>query len=287
MQVKVAITFDFELGWGAIENGVWRVRESRGVYDNLRAIIPKILRLLTEYEIPITWATVAGMIDPNVRDNLEHLPGQIRETTMDSLKHGRESTFDARDLIDLVLATRYQKLASHSYSHVRFTHPGVNEHFIKSEMALCADVWKQKGQDVDTFVFPQNQEGFYGVLSNHGIVKARGAEKTSQPRSLIGRVWDNLSRPPPVSYSKMKNGVELQTGSLLYKASPGMEVRLPLLDWQLSRGLSSASATGGTFHIYNHPFNLSESERMYNAYKKMLIRLVGKRDRGELEFLIF
>ena len=38
---KLTISLDFELGWRAVETGLWEKRETQGVYDNMRPAISR------------------------------------------------------------------------------------------------------------------------------------------------------------------------------------------------------------------------------------------------------
>ena len=33
---KVTVSLDFEIGWGAVETGLWKPRQAKGVYTDLR-----------------------------------------------------------------------------------------------------------------------------------------------------------------------------------------------------------------------------------------------------------
>lgn len=280
------ITLDFELGWGAIENGLWEYRENSGVYDNLRSVMPQLLDLLVELEIPVTWATVGGMVDKTVYKNLDHLPMPIREVTKNTLKKARASSFDGRDLVELVERTPGQRIASHSYSHVRFSYPGVTSSFIESEMENCSRLWKEQGNIMDTFVFPQNHEGYFDVLHRHGIHKVRGAE-ISRQRNILKKVWTNALKPPPLSSDSIHNGLKVSTGSIFFKTPPKQWYRLGLLELQIRRGLQLAINRHGMFHIYLHPFNLAESKDLLSSFIDLLKYLSKKRDYGLLDIIPF
>ena len=95
---KVIFSFDFEIGWGDVTNGIWLKRQNEGVYKKLRAVLPKMLDIMDSHEIPAIWATVGAMIDrPQDRD-FSHLTTFQRNIIDESLLCGRPETFDGRDL---------------------------------------------------------------------------------------------------------------------------------------------------------------------------------------------
>ena len=119
------LSFDFELGWGCTERGLWVEREKTGVYDEMRVVLPKFLAALDEMEFPATWAVVGAMIhDPSKRD-FTHLPDAAKRIVEHFNSSSNRTTNDGRDLMDFLLNTRIQhRIACHSYSHVRFNFDG-------------------------------------------------------------------------------------------------------------------------------------------------------------------
>lgn len=280
MTGSFVLTFDLELGWGALENGLWRAREHQGVYQQLRLTFPRLLSALRELEIPATWAAVGGMLDRRAEDSLDHLPSPLRELTWRALSEGKESTFDGRVLAEMVQAEALQRLASHSYSHVRFSYPGLSEEMVTADLALATSAFKRIGQTIDTFVFPQNHEGYYASLRRSGIIKARGDEYQSKVPNRMGRAWHNTVMPPPLSSACQRDGVLLESGSLFFNARTSG--RLALLRIQVLRGLSVARRKAGTLHVYTHPFNLAESPKVFESFCDLLRLVVKERDRGHL-----
>lgn len=286
-RARLVFTFDFELGWGAIENGLWARRERAGVYRRLRPLLVRLLAHLRALEIPATWATVAGMLDPEAGDKLDHLPGPLKALTLKALEEARAGTFDGRDLAELVVDTPGQKMASHGFSHVRFQYPGVSERTVEAELQACGAVWSRHGLQVRTFVFPQNQEGYYSLLFRFGMTKARGSQDRGRKPGRVRRVWRNVVGTPPLSEAYTRDGVSLETGSLLYKVAPDQEWRLPLLEARMRRGVRAAERSGGVLHVYTHPFNLAASERLFESYTRMLEAAARLRDGGRGEILVF
>ena len=169
---------------------------------------------------------------------------------------------------------------------MRFSYPEVGAETIDTEMKLCQEVWGERGWTIDTFVFPQNHEGFFDVIAKHGIVKARGAEHESQ-RSLPARLWSNIVSAPPLSSKTCREGIDVETGSLFYKASAEQGFRLSLIDIQMRRGVRRSQRSDGVFHVYLHPFNLAEFEPLFESFRQMLESIAVQRDRGHLEIVVF
>lgn len=284
---KLVITFDFELGWGALENGRWREREKAGVYEGLRQVLPQLVRELVRLNVPATWAVVGGMMDPEVADKLEHLPIELRRVTARALKDANRSTFYGSDLVSMVEGKTGQYFAHHSYSHVRFSFPGLDSRFVEAEMERSADIWAvRKWPASTTFVYPQNHEGYQSALFAAGIRKVRGSE-LAQNRTLLQKVMRNTVRVPQLSEVSFSGGVESHTGSLFFKVPPNSSVRLAMLKQQARRLLNRAVLKQGTAHVYLHPFNLAESEELFEAFL-VFLRLADRlRAQKKLEIVPF
>ena len=227
------------------------------------------------------------MLDPNAIKRMDHLPIELQNKTLMALESSKSTTFNGRDLFDLIQGTPLQSFASHGYSHMRFSYPGVTSEVVDRELKLCSNIWSDNDLSTEVFIFPQNHEGFFDQLHHNGIKKVRGAEYGNTNRSLVKRVVSKVIMPPPLSKDSKINNVELSTGSLFYNAPLGSKAYAYLLNLQFSRGLKQACRQGGVFHLYNHPFNLSESPDLFSSYCNMLKNIARKRDSGKLEIISF
>jgi len=282
---KISLSFDFELGWGALESGEWKSRELKGVYTKLRPTIKELLSIFRETEISATWATVAGMIDKNSLDHLDHLPDSLRDITYYFLSNSKSSSFYGLDVFDMVAVDNLHSIASHSYSHLRFSYPGVTNKIVDTDLKLSNSIFMNNDISVDTFVFPQNIEGYYDELKINGIFKARGDEYCNRNPNKLRRIYMNTVLQPPLSQNDIVKGVFRKSGSLFYSSTSRFRVKL--IEMQAMRGVNNACSSSGEFHIYLHPFNLSESDYLFSSFKSFLYYVARLRDSGKLEIVKF
>ena len=119
----LVISLDFELFWGVADS-----RSIAGYRNNIEGeweAIPKMLDLFRQYEIRATWATVGMLmcsdysqwreIRPSVLPGYERT--QCSTYLLGSAVQENPKLFFARPLVEQILETPGQEIASHSYSH--------------------------------------------------------------------------------------------------------------------------------------------------------------------------
>lgn len=280
---RVILSFDFEIGWGDITNPNWARREANGVYDRLRHVLPEILGEMDRLEIPATFATVGAMFDNPSRRSLDHLPPGASEVVCDVLKGAKASSFDGRDLFERVLgASAGHSIASHSYSHVPFTHEGVDAAFVREDLRQFKRVLGSYGLSTDRFVFPENREGYHSTLVEEGFRQIRVAAKNRFANRFLYLATIAIVPPPMVEEIAGPQGCVRHHGSMLFNDA-GRRSRIPLLMRRVELGISRLRKDGGAFHIWSHPFNFAESDALKASFITMLKRLAAERDAGHLE----
>jgi len=279
---KVILSFDFEIGWGDITNGIWRHREYSGVYKRLRTILPEILQIMDDYDIRTTWATVGAMIEkPELRD-FSHLTNAQRIVIEKSINDAESHTFNGIDLFEAVLKTKTNhQIVSHSYSHIPFDYEGMNGEIAREEFRRFNNVLAKFDLSTNKHVFPENIEKFYAELHEAGVEKVR----VSADNFFSNRILYLLSLaviPPPSSKELFNNtGVIRHYGSMLFHDA-GNANRIPLLERRVKLGLNNVINKNYNLHIWAHPFNFAESEKLLLSFKKLIKHIAGLRDEGKL-----
>ncbi len=279
------LSFDFEIGWGDITNGIWRTRERRGTFENLRTVLPQLLGELDTMELPATWATVGAMIqDPTVR-TLDHLPKMAYKAVTQSLENSKSSSFDGRDLFECLLAHTAvgHEIACHSYSHVPFDYEGVDDQFVDKELELAKDAYGKYGLTTNMFVFPENAEAYYETLNDHGFTKARTKANTDMSRRLHYLAGTLVKPPPFTKIITTESGLQLESGSMLFNMGVGKAYRMPFVMNRAMNGLNAlVRSKGECLHVWAHPFNFAESKLLYSTYIRFLKKVAEARDRGDI-----
>ena len=286
---KIVLTFDFELGWGCLENGLWKIREKKGIYKRMSYVLDTLLTQMEVMEIPATWATVGGMLQ-NISDmDLDYLPDNYKDMVFSALRSADKQTFNGHTLFEKICNSKVKHvIACHSHTHIRFNHEHINENTIRSDLKQFFSVIPDTIQRPDRFVFPQNIEAFYDILEEAGFKKVRGNELNDYNGSRMSYLLSTLTRPPPMSQSiKVGDNLFRETGSMFFNTGYNRLYRLPFLLLRARRGLSDVVKTGGTFHLWCHPFNFSESPRLLDSFIYILKSAARIRDAGYLEITTF
>jgi len=279
---KVILSFDFEIGWGDITNGVWKRREANGVYKKLRHVLPEMLKTMDNCNFSATWATVGAMIErPEGRD-FSHLSEKQRLVVEAGLREGQVDTFNGRDLFELVLACKTnQEIACHSFSHIPFDYDGVDGIFVKQEMRRFNEILARYELSTNKFVFPENTEAFYAELLETGYDKVRvPANNFFKSRYLY--LLSLAVIPPPTSKEELdETGMTRHFGSMLFNDA-GDSRRIPLLERRVSLGLRNVVQKNHDLHIWAHPFNFAESDGLLKSFKSTIEKIASLRDAGKL-----
>lgn len=277
----VVFSFDFELGWGSVENGLWVRRQAEGVFKKMRVLIPLLLKELDHFEVPVTWALVGGLFTGQNQHQFDHLPSSIKDKLGNSVKSAESDTFDGRDLISILARTRVKHhFACHTYSHVRFNYPKITSSCVNSDL----DIFEQLVPDfIDLstcFVFPQNVEGFYSEVSKYGYKVFRGSELKLMPDNRINYFFKNVFGLPPKSIYSKNNELVCMNGSIFFNTGYKKKYRMPFLKARLNRGLKDIIENGGILHVWCHPFNFVESDGLYELFISFLEEVFKLREKG-------
>ena len=278
----LVISFDVELAWGAIESDRWMPRQASGVYECTRDATRQFLDALATHEIEATFAIVGGMLETPGKWVLDHLPEQARDKTWRALRDGNLSSFHGRDLFEMIVQSRIRHpIASHSYSHTRFGHPGVTPEFVREDLRKYWEIMPPEANTVPILVFPRNDEGFYVEVREGGFRAVRGRDPDSRGRYHWQRKLMSVFGTPPLSeITNLGGGLMRNTGSMSFIS--GRRRRLALVERQAKLGLDNAVQRGGTFHVWSHPFNFAETPGLVQAFIRFLQRAAMLRDQNQL-----
>lgn len=280
----LVISFDTELGWGAIENGLWRRREAAGVYEKTRQALGLLLKRMDSLEIPATWAIVGGLLEKPGTYDLEHLPLPARRAAERVLSEAREDTFYGPDVVETIKGARVaHEIGCHTYSHTRFTYPAADETFAREELTCFTRVFSAEGLGIaKSLIFPRDEERFPEQVAEAGMKVYRGKSPTPGG-ARAARLLHAATRPPRLSeISEPRPGLTRTTASVFFNSRRRRPHRLPFVLLQALRGLRLAAATGGTLHVYNHPFNFAEAPGLLGAYGVFLREATRMREAGSL-----
>lgn len=269
---KFVISLDFELHWGVFDT------YGENYHENIlgaREAIPKILALFEKYDINATWATVGLLFNESDKDYRKYKPAASPSYEDESLNAfdiviGKSEDEDrlhfGHSLIQLILDTPNQELASHSYSHYYCQANGQTakefDSDIQSAVAIAEDKFKVH---LKSFVFPKNQVNreYLDILKKNSFSIYREASPRMFKWNFAERCYRLLN-----SFFKLSKG----TGNTVVeldgiKAVNGdrflRPYKFPVLNYLMLRRIkdemSFAAKNRSVYHLWWHPHNFGKN----------------------------
>jgi peptidoglycan/xylan/chitin deacetylase (PgdA/CDA1 family) len=287
------ISLDFELFWGVtdIATIAGYGRHVEGEWD----AIPGMLALFRRYKVHATWATVGMAMCRDYREWNDIRPSLLpryRNARASNYRYGHLARdyprlFFARALVDRILDTPGQELASHTYSHFFCDEEGATPEQFAADMDCAALIGKQAGVKLHSLVLPRNQvRGDYlDVLPAAGIKVFRGnpdhwlyRSGHSVPGGLAGRAarladaWVPLTRIRTRA-RRMGNGLVDVPASLFLRPWCNRLAHVePVRIRRLCSAMTRAARSNDVFHLWWHPHNFGINRQENLAMLETVLR---------------
>jgi peptidoglycan/xylan/chitin deacetylase (PgdA/CDA1 family) len=182
----VVLSADFEMAWAFRYS---RQQAHHAVEMGLleRQQMPDILRLLDQYQIPCTWATVGHlMLEACARTNGSCHGDMMRPgyfvnrnwqfVSGDWYQHDpgtsvqEDPAWYAPDLVDRILQSPVRhEIGCHTFSHIDFTSRHCPAKLAEAELLKCQQLATERGIVLRSMVFPGGTEGNREALSRLGF----------------------------------------------------------------------------------------------------------------------
>jgi hypothetical protein len=294
---RFTVCFDFELAWGRFDK-VFDEDYLTQVSLTRKGIVPSLLAILKRHGIPATWAVVGHLMlreCDGVHSVLEpYRPGHFpdwfsRDAGGDD---DGSSVWMCRDVVQQIAAcSTPQELASHSFSHVDFSHPALSHKRAMQELELTRDLIAELGQEMKTHVFPRGRQGHLDVLKNAGVQVYR---TLPQPSSGFGSGLSQFAReafaltPPIVIPERDEMGMLKADGGMLFNRRGHYRSAIPM-SRRVSRaikGINRAISDSEIFILWSHPVDFAASPKaMMSAFDAICAHAARMRDAKKLEII--
>ncbi|MEN3294753.1 MAG: hypothetical protein V7642_4006 [Burkholderiales bacterium] len=273
---KFVISLDFELFWGVSDTQTV-AGYGQKVLGEWQAI-PRMLALFRRHGVRVTWATVGMLMCRDYKQWRDLrpavLPGYSRVNLSPYFKDTlvRENTrlFFARPLVEQILTTKGQELATHTYSHFYCNEAGAAPDQFAADLECAKTIAADMGAHLRSVVLPRNQidEKFLAVLPQAGIEVYRGNAEhwlykngDAVAGGIAGRVARFADACIPLSGKRTvreqhsRGLVNVPASLFLYPWSAKHRALIPMRLRRLKQGMTVAAQTGGAFHVWWHPHN--------------------------------
>jgi peptidoglycan/xylan/chitin deacetylase (PgdA/CDA1 family) len=175
------ISADFEMAWA------WRYTKTgsdhikKGQIE--RANFPKIIKVLEEYNIPITFAIVGHLFlnkcqkgDHDWMQRISHFNNHWKFTHGDWYDKDPYSDYKkapewyAPDLIQMIIDSKVNhEIGSHTFSHIDFSDKNCPKQVAEDEIKACIEAIKPYNRYIESIVFPGGTWGNIDVLKQYNL----------------------------------------------------------------------------------------------------------------------
>lgn len=277
-----SISLDFELHWGCLENKPRIDDAAKEYFFNTRKAIPSMLSVFEQYELHVTWAIVGMLFRKNATEWHQNKPDLIPTFKNSDIsaydwidKNGFFEEVDpfhfAPELIQLIKATPYQEIGTHTYAHYFCLEDGQTKEQFRADLEMAALLAEQIDLSIKSLVFPRNQfnENYVAVCREMGITSIRTnpniwywkpADKAGLLTKLFrtGDAYCNMQSAPMVFLEDIDTStfpIRLPATRLYRPWSPKYTFQNKFKLKRIINEMTCAAQKGGYYHLWWHPHN--------------------------------
>ena len=290
---KFVISLDFELFWGVSDTQTV-AGYGQNVLGEWQAI-PRLLALFSRHGVSVTWATVGMLmcrdykqwrdVRPAVLPGYSHV--NMSPYFKDTLVKENARLFFARPLVEQILATKGQELATHTYSHFYCNEAGATPGQFIADLECARTIAAGMGVNLRSIVLPRNQinEQCLSVLPQAGIRVYRGnaghwlyKNGDAVAGGIAGRVARFADACIPLSGQRTvreqhsRGLVNVPASLFLYPWSARQRALLAMRLHRLKQAMTTAARTGSIFHLWWHPHNFGVNLEQNLATLEVVLR---------------
>ncbi len=276
------ISLDFELLWGVMDS---RGTEYHSQIKEVHKVIPQLLTLFKKHKIACTWATVGALFADSCEELTEKKPVTIPNYLNDALNpyscwdqvmENDPKLILAPDMVEQILETPNQELASHTFSHYYCLEAGQSLSEFEADLQAMNEISKGYNLQMKSLVFPRNQfkPSYLKACFNAGLKAYRGnpdhwayRASNGEKQTPLKRIFRLIDAYIPLSGSqRQKIKRHTESGMINIPASLFLRPwsnRLSFIEfirlWRIKWSMKQAAKKGGVFHLWWHPHNFSEN----------------------------
>lgn len=291
---KLIISLDFELHWGGAEK--WDLEKKNSYFQETIKFIPELLKLFDENSIKATWATVGFLFARNKEQLISFSPEKKPTYNRIELSYynlfsslGVDEKSDpfhyAPTLIDLIVQTPGQELASHTFAHYYCNEQGQTVAQFDADLkAAQAIAQTNYGVTLKSLVLPRNQfnRSYLEVAHKNGIRVVRSNPDVWFWNNSFGKLTPLLRAMDtlfPISESlsfeniKEVNGVVLLPASRFFRSYKISERKIQQSKInRIKKEMTYAAKYNRNYHLWWHPHNMADD---IENNKAQLIELIA------------
>ena len=285
MEGIFTISLDFELHWGVFDK---RDRKERQVcYQNTLKLVPQMLKLFSEYEVHVTWATVGSLFVKDEDEWNDAKPKNQPSYVIEKYSPyrwarenglGKEFTWAhfAPEEVKMISDFPGQELGTHTFSHYYCLEQLNGEDAFDADLKVANHLATKLGNQISSLVFPRNQfnpyhlqlcyqNGIRTVRSNTNnwfwspiTNKASLARKVFRTGDAYFKMGKTTTYPLSSINIKQEEPLQLPASRLLRPWHPKYKVANALALRRSINELQSAAQNQEVYHLWWHPENFGD-----------------------------
>lgn len=295
---KLVISIDFELFWGVRDK--LSITEYGKNIKGAHTAVPRMISMFTDYGIHATFATVGFLFCESKEELLANIP-QLKPRYENShlspyeehfLTIGKGITDDpyhyAGNLIKTILATPFQEIGSHTFSHFYCLEAGQSLNEFRCDLQAAKNIAEKKGIALTSLVFPRNQLNYkyLKACADAGIICFRGNEQSwlykptnDKNNKIIRRIlrfadtYINLSGHHCYKdeYMLRTFPVNIPSSRFLRPFHSKLKFFEGLKLHRIKSSMLHAAKNNLTYHLWWHPHNFGvNQDQNFNFLRKIL-----------------
>jgi hypothetical protein len=275
-QGTLTISIDLELAWGNWDN--ISQYHMQHIAEHERFIINRLLEIFNRYEISVTWAFVAALLDEKSSENMP----------------GNKSLWYAPDIIDQVTSARFpHDIGSHGGRHRYFD--DMSEKQAIEDLQFVAHIHEKNGLALNSFVYPRNKVARTYLLVEQGIKVYRGEDiawhqKLRSRQVYVGRLANLVDKMLPIAPQVVEpeyfDNICNLPGSMLFFGRKGVRqfVSSNIMLSKLEKGLHAAIRGNSVFHLWFHPSNFwHNTQQQFKIFERFIAHATAQSSLGRLK----
>ena len=290
------ISLDFELRWGMHDVYGLNFDAYRANLEQVRNVVPRLLRLFGDHDIGATWAAVGALACTDWDEYFRRAPPPPNYKSTSLRVKPEYADLDPRgelhfapDLVKQIVVAPRQELGTHTFSHLYLREEGITAEDVAADLEAASRLFQEQyGIEPVSLVFPRNQPAFLDVVRAASIKMWRG-----NPGPWYYETEDTRHNGPLPRALKLLDALNpmrrlaAPLEADMTRASLFLRLNLPPPLWAAHirriKGELDALDQGGIFHIWFHPHNLGQEMNLRLARVEQVLELIAeRRKRGRL-----
>lgn len=279
------ISLDFEIHWGVSDHRT--VESYRENLVNVPAVVEGLLKLFDKRGIHATWATVGMLFCRNKKELQNWVPAekqpsyqQPKLSNYHIIKEAGENETDdpfhyGSSLIQKIITTPNQELATHTFSHFYCLEPGQTPQQFFFDLQAAKEITLRDAPAPVSIVFPRNQynDEYLEQCKQNGILCFRGnypswiyaaeAKSTESFWKRTARLADTylpISGKRVVTAAMQKNNLlNIPASCFLRPFNKKLSLLEPLRIRRIKKEMEAAAKKKAIYHLWWHPHNFGKN----------------------------